>query len=153
MTGVDVIPTSGAMNGQAVSLAGTAVAPFFRKLTCHKGAEGFPYASKAYTLSCSVATKTTSCLPFPGISTPARKSGCAYTSPSTFMVKSFPNCCGLTLRGVSVASFRSAPVRALSYCEVVTCASAASPTVKTMTTQQLRSLLYCFRPITTSYFA
>src|SRR6266850_8156106 len=42
-------------------------------------------------------------------------------SPSTFRVNSLPNLAALTFCGVRTVSFRFAPVRALSYWEVVTC--------------------------------
>src|ERR1700743_1104457 len=53
-------------------------------------------------------------------------------SPSTLRAESLPNCCGFTLRGVSFVSARFAPVRALSYWEVVICALAAKPRARTM---------------------
>ena len=59
--GVPVIPISGARTEQSVNDAeGTAVIPAdgLRKLTCQS--RPAPSASKAYTLSCSVATKTAS---------------------------------------------------------------------------------------------
>src|SRR6266550_7272522 len=53
-------------------------------------------------------------------------------SPSTFSVNIFPKWRTFTLRGVRVVSSRLAPLRALSYCDVVTlCAPAGSPMVKT----------------------
>src|SRR5215470_4668284 len=67
----------------------------------------------------------TSCVPFPGTSTPGKNRGCAYTGPSTLKAPTLPNCLALTFCGVRVLSFKVAPVRKLSYCEVVTCATAA----------------------------
>ena len=79
-----VMPISGTIWPQPRSEAGTVVTPrlLSRKLTCHSGAAFGPAllsASKAYTLSCSVATKTTLWVAFPGIATFDRYSGCAYT--------------------------------------------------------------------------
>ncbi|PYT16312.1 MAG: hypothetical protein DMG59_10845 [Acidobacteria bacterium] len=84
ITGVPVMPISGTIWPQPRSEAGTVVTPrlLSRKLTCHSGAAFGPAllsASKAYTLSCSVATKTTLWVAFPGIATFDRYSGCAYT--------------------------------------------------------------------------
>src|SRR5215467_1143496 len=62
----------------------------------------------------------TSCVPFPGISTPGKNRGCAYTGPSTLKAPILPNCLALTFCGLRVLSFKVAPVRKLSYCEVVT---------------------------------
>src|SRR6267143_3180687 len=53
-------------------------------------------------------------------------------SPSTFSVNIFPKWRTFTLRGVRVVSSRLAPLRALSYCDVVTlCAPTGIPVVKT----------------------
>ena len=59
ITGVEVIPTTGSMNGHSTSLADGTSIPFCgsSKLTCQSGSMDFPSASKAYTLSRSVATK------------------------------------------------------------------------------------------------
>ena len=59
ITGVPVIPISGWISQHSpVSVFGTVVMPAagLMKLTCHSGAPLRPSASKAYTLSCSVAT-------------------------------------------------------------------------------------------------
>jgi hypothetical protein len=59
ITGEPVIPISGAMSQHSpVSFGGTVVTPAagLMKLTCHSGVLCFASASKAYTLSCSVAT-------------------------------------------------------------------------------------------------
>ncbi len=61
ITGVLVIPISGTIWSQLTSEAGTVVTPraVSKKLTCQNGASFGPpllSASKAYTLSCSVAT-------------------------------------------------------------------------------------------------
>jgi hypothetical protein len=47
--------------------------------------------------------------------------------PSTGKEKALPNCFALTLVGVGTVSLRFAPVRALSYCEVVTWAAEDEP--------------------------
>ena len=87
MTGVLVIPTCGTRSEQPMSeLLLTVVAPAAApcavsiRLACHSGLAFAPVllsASNAYTLSPSVATKTTLCVPLPGIDTLARYSGCA----------------------------------------------------------------------------
>ena len=59
ITGVPVIPISGAMSQHSpVSPAATVVTPAagLMKLTCHSGVLLRPSASKAYTVSCAVAT-------------------------------------------------------------------------------------------------
>src|SRR5215469_4112298 len=113
------------MNGHCTSWAPTVSSSrsLSSRLTCHSGGSLGRSASNAYTLSCSVATKSTLCLPLPGISTDGRNSGCAYTAPSTLNAPSLPNCWAFTFCGVSVFSLSAAPVRKLSYCEVVTCAA------------------------------
>ncbi len=87
MTGVLVIPTCGTRSGQPMSeLLLTVVAPAAApcavsiKFACHSGLAFAPVllsASNAYTLSPSVATKRTLCVPLPGIGRFARYSGCA----------------------------------------------------------------------------
>src|SRR5580692_4586554 len=48
-------------------------------------------------------------------------------SPSAWSVNSFPKVELLTFCGVRLVSLRFAPVRALSYCEVVTCEGVMTP--------------------------
>src|ERR1700677_2193673 len=78
MTGVEVTPSTGCMGPFGIALW-----PVCRSDTCQRGVPG-PYvsASKAYMLSFSVATNTTSCVP-PLIVKPETSNGCAYTYPST----------------------------------------------------------------------
>src|ERR1700684_1413691 len=79
--------------------------------------------------------------------------GCAETAPSTVNAPSLPNCFALTFCGVNVFSMSVAPVRELSYCEVVTCATTDIASRAKMTnTKQLASgfmrhslLLFCRR--------
>ena len=47
MTGVEVMPTSGVINGHCTSLAETLLTPSERKLTFHKGSDEATSASKA----------------------------------------------------------------------------------------------------------
>ena len=110
MTGVGVMPTSGLMNGHMTSRDGTGVTPraSSANAVCHSGAGTVPLASNAYTLSCSVATKTT-VRDAPPIARFATTSGCAYTSPSTRNAASLPKCAASTLRGVSTVSASVAP--------------------------------------------
>jgi hypothetical protein len=70
MTGVAVMPTSGTMSVVRVTADGTVVMPAdgLMKLSFQSGAPPVS-ASKAYTLSCSVVTNTTLCVPLPGMGT------------------------------------------------------------------------------------
>ena len=71
--------------------------------------------SIAYTLSCAVATYTTSCTPWklPDVMfTSATYSGCAYTYPSTGVECCLPNDATFTFCGVSSVSLRFWPVLA-----------------------------------------
>ena len=67
-----------------VSAAGTVVTPAVGlvKFTCHSGLLLLPSASKAYTLSCSVATITMLWYPCPGMFTFSTYSGEANVRPS-----------------------------------------------------------------------
>src|ERR1035438_3165473 len=93
---------AGKIKGQFTSVLGTVPIPLAesRKFTCQSGSVITALPSNAYTLSCSVATNTTLCLPFPAISMLGIKSGCAYPSPSTGNEYSFPNCLVFTFSGV-----------------------------------------------------
>jgi hypothetical protein len=78
-----MIPMSGEISGQALSLLVTRVSPELAapcamsiRLACQSGVHGLASASKAYMLSCTVATKTTLCVP-PATDRPATHKGCA----------------------------------------------------------------------------
>jgi hypothetical protein len=73
----------------------------------------------------------------------------AYTAPSTLSAPGFPNCPAFTFCGVKVFSFSVAPVRMMSYCDVVTCPTAivaGMPSAidpATTTSAGLESLMDC----------
>ena len=112
MTGVPVMPTSVGISVQFRSALLLTVLPpvgirlFFQYSVPES-------ASMAKTLSCSVATYSTLCVP-PPMPTFARYRGCAYTVPSTMVVNNFPNFVLLTLAGVRMVSCTFWPVRELS---------------------------------------
>src|SRR5579864_2647059 len=97
ITGVEVMPTSGLIPSPSVEVTDGP------KFTNQSGDVVFPSASKAYTLLCWVAMKTTLCTS-PLMVTFGRYSGCAYTWPSTVYENSFPNCDDCTLPGLSMVS-------------------------------------------------
>jgi hypothetical protein len=69
ITGVPVMPTCGTMEPHPKLFADAVNTPCarFTKLTRHRGEGNCLSASKAYTLSCSVATKTNLWIPWPGM--------------------------------------------------------------------------------------
>src|ERR1700674_2337601 len=73
------------------------------RLACHSCAQGLASASKAYRLSCWVATSTMLCLAPPTVAF-ATHSGCAYTAPSTVHEKSLPKLVVFTFAVVSAYS-------------------------------------------------
>src|SRR5512146_787771 len=131
ITGVPVMPTSGPRpvrppEGSAVPNC-TGVTPVERKLTFHSGAWEVS-ASRAYTLSCSVATKITLCVPLPGMLRLGTYRGWAKTRPSTLYLNSMPKLV-LTLEGVSLVSLGLRPARLLSYFQVSTETGELPPTL------------------------
>ncbi|MGF6480319.1 hypothetical protein QFZ91_002482 [Paraburkholderia sp. JPY419] len=109
MTGVEVMPIVFTIWPQPRSSLGVSPLPSVR--TCHRVAP--VSASNAYTVSFSVATYSTLCVP-PAIASEATNSGCASTLPSTLKKPTLPNFAAVTLAGVSVVSPRFWPVRAMS---------------------------------------
>src|SRR6266436_6660748 len=141
ITGVPVTPTSGAISppgpkptrklafplGTVVSPA-VAPCPVSMRLTFHSCVQGLASASKAYRLSCWVATNTT-LWTAPLTLRLATHSGCAYTAPSTVQEKSLPKLPVFTFAGASAYSCVLAPSRSRSLWYVYTPGKSVTPTV------------------------
>src|SRR4030081_1033046 len=97
MTGVEVTPICGVIWLQPKS--SEAVSSDTSKETFHNNVP--TSASKAYTLSFSVTTYSTLCVPWPEIDTPDRYSGSASITPSIGSANSFPKLPELTLLRVN----------------------------------------------------
>lgn len=103
ITGVPTIPISGVRSVVLTSLLDTQVSPDSSKLLDQYVWHGEASASKAYTVSCSVAAMTMLCVP-PPIAAFATHRGCAYAEASIAQAKRLPN----------VAAFTVAVLRAYS---------------------------------------
>src|SRR5579862_8466393 len=112
MTGVDVTPMVGVTWSQPYEGTSLTLSPAASSDTCHSTEP--VSASKAYTESLSVATKTTLWLT-PLMLSADRYNGCASTLPSALRKRSWPKLLELTFAEVSTDSVRFWPVRAASF--------------------------------------
>ena len=115
------MPTSGLMNGQSTSRAGTGVTPAsgYAKLIFHSGSESLAIGIErinAIVLGGGIDDVVHA---FARDLDSRQIERLRVDGPVHRKRTSLPNCFTLTLAGVRMLSLRFAPVRALSYCEVV----------------------------------
>src|SRR5580698_2830965 len=117
IAGVDVMPTSGPIWPQLLSELETVSPLGIIDFGVHSSVP--ESASKAYTVSFSVTTYKTLCVP-PAMDTAGTYKGWASTLPSSARLKSSPKLVEFTLAGDRSVSSRFCPVRAASLCQVNT---------------------------------